>query len=187
MGYTKEARARNAQKKKEEAKVVPVSAPVADKVVKSRITKKEIPLNTMVEVRNGFNGKLVYESKKNIGYTVIFDSFGDTEYFELQELIAAVNSYKKFFINNWFIIDDVEILEFLNVSKYYKNAINIDDFDEVFSKSEGEMKKIIDRMSDGQKSTFINRVIHLIEDGTIDSRKTIDALENILQIDLIEK
>ena len=183
MRYTKEQWAINAQKKEG---LRPTSAPSADNKVTSRITQKEIPLNTLVEVRSGFHGVLTYESKKT-GYKIIFENFGDTEYMELQELIAARNSSKKYFEKNWFLIDDKEILEFLNVDKYYKNAINVEDFDNIFNKSEKEIRNIINKMSKGQKEILINRAIRKIEDGTIDSRKIINALEEVLEVKLTDK
>lgn len=195
MGYTKEQRAKNARKKEEElknkeqekAKIVPTPAPTADSKLKSSKLKKELPLNTLVEVKNGFNGKLVYVSKKNAGYTVVFDSFGDSEYFELQELVSARNSYKKFFINNWFLIDDHEILEFLNVEKYYENAISNEDFDKIFTKSEKEIIKTVDSMSKGQKDTLTYRAKQLIDEGVVDSIKLIDVLERVLETELVER
>lgn len=195
MGYTKEQRAKNAQKKEEElkkkeqekVKVVPTPVPSADNKLKSNKLKRELPLNTLVEVKNGFNGKLVYVSKKNAGYTVVFDSFGDSEYFELQELVSARNSYKKFFINNWFLIDDHEILEFLNVEKYYENAISNEDFDKIFTKSEKEIIKTVDSMSKGQKDTLTYRAKQLIDEGVVDSIKLIDVLERVLETELVER
>lgn len=195
MGYTKEQRAKNAQKKEEElkkieqekVKIVPTPAPIAENKLKSSRLKRELPLNTLVEVRNGFNGKLVYVSKKNAGYTVVFDSFGDSEYFELQELVSARNSYKKFFEHNWFLIDDPEILEFLNVEKFYENAISNEDFDKIFDKPEKEIIKVVDSMSKGQKSTLMYRAKQLIDEGVIDSLKLIDILERVLETELVER
>jgi len=158
-----------------------------EKPIKARKVKKQLPLNTLVEVKNGFNGKLVYASKKTIGYTVVFDNFGDFDYIELGELVAASNASRKFFENNWFLIDDVEVLEFLNVSRFYENAFNTENFDEIFQKTESDISEIVDKLSKGQKNTLIYRAKQKIDTGEIDSRKTIDALEKALNVELIER
>jgi len=198
MAYTAEQR--EAKKKEKEAQaaivqvteqrekieIVPIPAPSADKIIRSRKLKKEIPLNTLIEVTNGFHGKLVYVSKKNDGMTVIWEEFGDTEYLELQELIAIRNSMKKFFINNWFIIEDLDILDFLEVTKYYENALNAEKFDEIFSKSPTEIENLVSLMSKGQQASLIYKLTSMIDSGELDSRKTINAFEKSLHTDLIE-
>lgn len=168
------------------ADINPSLSDAKDKI-KTKKIKRKFPLDTMVEVKNGFNGKLIYVSKKNAGYTVIMDRFGDSEYFELGELISARNSAKKFFENNWFLIDDIEIIKFLGVEKYYENALGLEEFDSIFKRSNDEIVDAIGKLSAGQRNTLIFRAIELIEDGTIDSRKTINALEDALKVELIEK
>jgi hypothetical protein len=194
MAYTKAMR--NAKKEQELKKVQeqestdnktsPTPEPINKKVT-SRKTKRQIPLNTLVEVKNGFNGKLVFVSKKTVGYKVVFDNFGDTDYIELDELVSASNSQRSFFQKNWFIIDDYEILEFLNVSRFYENALDIDEFDEIFTKTDVEIAEIISKLSDGQKNTLIYRSRQLIDEGGIDSRKIIETLEKSLNVELIER
>lgn len=148
--------------------------------------RKTLDPRTVVPVRNGFTGTLVYRSPKT-GEKFIWDDFGDELDMELSDLKAAKGSQKKFFTNNWFMIDDPEILEYLGVSQYYKNAIDPDAFDELFSLPLSQMKQKITKLSVGQKKTARFRAKRLIEDGAIDSLKTIEALEEVLGVDLIER
>lgn len=148
--------------------------------------KKNIDPHTVISVKNGFQGKLVYVSKKT-GEKFVWESFGDEQDMEVSELKSAKNSSKNYFINNWFLIDDPEIIDYLGVNQYYKNALSFDEFDDLFSKNISEINKIIPKLSKGQKKSVIYRAKQLIENGEIDSLNTIRALETNLEIELIEK
>lgn len=192
MGYSKEQREANAKKKAEQIALQDQNTSNTndvnqDNIIKVRKEKRNLPLNTMVEVKNGYHGILVYKSPKTIGLTIRFEKFGDTEYFELGELVSAKNTYRKYFEYNWFLIDDQEIIEFLGVQKYYENAFNTENFDKIFDSTPDEISGIVNRMSKGQRNTLIYRAKEFIDNGTIDSRKTIEALEKSLNVELIER
>jgi hypothetical protein len=148
--------------------------------------KKNLDLNMYVTVKNGYNGTLVYKSKKT-GETFIWEEFGSEQEMELSELKSAKNTSKAFFINNWFLFDDPEIIDWLGMTQYYKNALNSDSFDKLFEKKPEEIKATIANLSAGQKKTVIFRAKQLIEEGKIDSIKVITALENSLSVELIER
>ena len=153
---------------------------------KKRIVVKDIDPEQYVVVRNGFHGKLIYKSH-HTGEKFLWNGFGDEQEMQLRELKNAKNSSKKFFINNWFMFNDPWVIEYLGVSQFYKNAISIENFDDIFKKPASELKDLIESMSDGQKKSLAYRAIELISSGEIDSRKTIATLEEALRIDLIEK
>lgn len=150
------------------------------------IVPKDIDASQYVTVRNGFQGRLVYRSKKT-GEMFVWDEFGAEQEMELRELRNAKNSYKKFFINNWFMFDEDWITDYLGVRQYYKNAIPIDSFDDIFSQKPSELTKTINGLSDGQKKSAAYRAMELITEHKIDSLSVIKTLENALNIELIEK
>lgn len=147
-------------------------------------TKVDIPLNTMVEVRNGCMGELTYICKD--GNIKIFRSFGDEDYIELADLVNCRNKYPKMFAKNWLMMDD-EYLEFLNVSHYYKNALDIDEFDTIFDLSVVDMETKLKELSDGQKRGVCQRAYELIENKTLDSMAKIECIEKTLNVELIER
>lgn len=151
-----------------------------------KIIPKDVDMNQYIVVRNGFHGRLVYKSSRT-GEKYVWDGFGTEQEMELKELRNAKNTSKKFFINNWFMFEEDWVVDFLGVRQFYKNAIRIDDFDTIFTKTPAELKKTIGSMSAGQKKSVAYRAIEMIADGEIDSRKTIAALEEALGIELIEK
>ena len=153
---------------------------------KQKLSPKEVDMSQYVTVRNGFQGRLIYKSSRT-GEKFVWDHFGAEQEMELRELRNARNSSKKFFINNWFMFDDDWIVDFLGVNQYYKNAVRIEDFDKMFGRPAGELKKIIREMSDGQKRSAAYRARQLIADGEIDSNKSIAVLEEALGIELVER
>lgn len=148
--------------------------------------KKDLDPSMLVTVKNGFNGVLIYKSKRT-GERFEWDGFGTEQDMELSELKAARNSSKMFFINNWFLIDDPEIIEWLGVGRYYKHALNSETFDQLFTKDTSEVEKIISGLSSGQRKSVAFRAKQLIDDGTIDSIRMITTLEKSLNVELIER
>lgn len=173
-------------------KVEPAAAEAAAEVVTAPVekpsykVKKDLSPNMMVTVKNGFNGTLVYKSKRT-GEVFVWDGFGSEQEMELQDLKAAKNTYKSFFINNWFLFDDPEVVEWLGMSQYYKHALNTEAFNELFTSTPDEIKKTVSKLSSGQKKSAAFRAKQLIQEGKIDSIKVITALEESLSVDLIER
>ena len=153
---------------------------------KQQFVPKTLDPNQLVTVYNGFQGKLVYKSKRT-GEEYVWSEFGVDQDMELSELKNIRSSNKKYFINNWFMFDDPEVVEYLGVTQYYKFALKIDEFDSLFTMSPDALCERIGKLSDGQKKSVAYRAKQLIAEGGIDSNKTIATLEKCLGIELIER
>lgn len=156
-----------------------------DVVEEKPIIPKDVDPSQYIIVRNGFQGMLVYKSSRT-GEVFKWDSFGAEQEMELRELRNAKNSAKAFFINNWFMFDEDWVIDWLGVRQYYKHAIPIDSFDDIFKLTPAKLKDAVSKLSRGQKRSVGYRATELIKEGEIDSRKTISALEEALGISLIE-
>lgn len=148
--------------------------------------KDELALNTFVTVRNGFNGRLVYKSSRT-QEKFVWESFGAEQEMELQELKNAKSAHKTFFERNWFLFDDPEVLRYLGVERLYADALNFDDFNELFAKTPDEIRARVVTIPEGQKQSLIYKSKQMIADGEIDSIKVINALEESLGVELIER
>ena len=153
---------------------------------KKRMVPKDVDPMQIVTVKNGFQGRLVYKSKKT-GERFVWDAFGSEQDMELGELRNARNSNKKYFINNWFMFDEPWIVDYLGMGKFYKFSISIEGFDALFEKPVAEIEETIAKLSDGQKKSIAYRAKQLIAEGGIDSNKTITTLEKCLDTELIER
>ena len=174
--------------KKTAAKKATPKKVVEKPVVEKPIIPKEVDLSEYITVKNGFQGGLVYKSKRT-GETFIWDEFGDEQEIELRELKNAKNSCKGFFRNNWFMFDEEFdwVIDYLGMRSFYKGALTIDEFENLFDRDADEIAEIIDEMSPGQKRSAAYRARQLVESGEIDSRKAIATLEKHLGIALIEE
>lgn len=153
---------------------------------KKPVVPKEIDPNQIITVRNGFQGRLVYKSKRT-GERWSWESFGAEQDMELSELKNARNSNKKYFINNWFMFDEDWVIDYLGMRQYYKNSLNIQDFDQLFKKPVGEIEDIISKLSEGQRKSVAYRAKQLIAEEEIDSNKVINTLEKCLGVELVER
>lgn len=143
---------------------------------------KKIPLNTEVACTNLTNGTLIYISKKQMGYQVVWNNPNDVEYIELGELVSMRNSQRAFFEKSWIGIDDPEIIKFLKVEQYYKNIVALDDARNFFDLSNEEIEEKLSKMSDGYKENLKNKAIDMIKNDEIDSIKKVKFLKQIFEI-----
>lgn len=153
---------------------------------KKPVVPKEIDPNQIITVRNGFQGRLVYKSKRT-GERWSWESFGAEQDMELSELKNARNSNKKYFTNNWFMFDEDWVIDYLGMRQYYKNSLNIQDFDQLFKKPVGEIEDIISKLSEGQRKSVAYRAKQLIAEEEIDSNRVINTLEKCLGVELVER
>lgn len=157
-------------------------------IVAKNIQKSvRIPLDTIVPVICNTAGGAFYSSKKIMGYTVEWDDIGSVEYMELGELSSMKNTDKRFFEDNWIVLDDtdeytaLELYDFLKVSKYYKNILTPDTIDDIFTYPKDEIVRTISTLSRGLKETIAVRAKQKLDENTLD-KNIIDILESSLGI-----
>lgn len=172
------------KKIKEEPEQAQTGAEV--QVEKKKFVAKDLDPHMMVTVRNGFQGRLCYKSKRS-GETWVWDSFGSEQELELQELRYAKNAAKSFFANNWFMFNDAWVVEYLGLKAYYRHAIRVEDFDKIFQKTPAQIEAEIGQMTKGQRQSVTYRAKELIANGEIDSNKVINTLEKALNVELVER
>lgn len=171
-----------------ESSVASVAEPVVQEESVKTVSRKDVDLDQLIPVLNGFQGRLLYRSPRT-NELLVWPEFGDEQMMELKELRNAKNTWKVFFANNWFMFDEEHqwVIDYLGVRQYYKNALGIDGFDDLFSKSPEEITEIISGLSDGQKKSVIQRARTLVAEDAIDSNRAITALEESLGIELKER
>lgn len=168
----------------DEETVAEVKSAKADKP----IVPKAVDLSELITVKSGYSGKLIYVSPRT-RERFVWDNLGDEQEIELRELRNARSSAKSYFLNNWFMFGpEFEwVVEYLGMGRYYKNAIKPDEFDDFFELPADELRERLTKLTDGQKKTVGYMARQKVVDGEIDSRKTISTLEEVLNIQLIEK
>lgn len=156
--------------------------------------KAKIPKDYDIPVKSNVQGKLTYTSKKT-GYTEEWDEIGMVVFLEYDELVSMRNAHKKFYEDNWILIEDTEdytaeeIYYALNVDKYYKNIAIFETLDDVFNLGVSDIEQIVPTLSAGYKRSIASRAMQLIVDNDerMDSTAKIKALEKALGINLREE
>lgn len=149
--------------------------------------KPQMDLQRMICVKNISEGKLIYKSKRQIGYTLIWEKYGDKNYIELGEFINLKNSDPRFVREPWIRViedDEIEILKYANVYQYYKDIIEINDIDALFRLSFDQFVKKFEKFPDGYKRMVTEQARKLIASGELDSRKLQKYLEEKMDTDL---
>lgn len=178
------------QEKKAPAKRKPAQKrePEVKDAVVEPIKKAPVELDPhmYVEVRNGFAGTLIYKSKKT-GEEYIFEQLGDVQEIELQELKSAKVTAKQYFANNWFLIEDQDVIDYLGVGEFYKDSLKYDEYYSLFKMRPDDLIDRIRTISDGQKKSIAYLAMNMCNAGRIDSNRVIHALEDELNIHLTER
>lgn len=116
--------------------------------------------------------------------TVEWEAFGDVQEMEYRELVSMRGNQRRFFEENWILIDDPAIIKKLGVERYYKNSLTTDNFNDVFTMPADEIKKIVPTLPGGTKDAIASEAKKKIETGELDSRSAIKALEDSLSVEL---
>lgn len=174
--------ARRATTKAAAPKTTTAKTPVEQPVVSTA----EITNETMVECRSGVSGNLIYKSSLNPGYVVEWNSLGEIQEMEYRELVSMRGNQRRFFEENWILIDDPAVIKKLGVERYYKNSLTSDDFEDVFTMSADDIKEIVPTLPGGTKDAIASEAKKKIESGELDSRSAIKALEDSLDVELEE-
>ena len=117
-------------------------------------------LNRMIYIKNISRGKLIYKSKRQIGYTVEWAKKGDKNYLELGEFINLKNSDRRFVTEPWIRIiedDEIEILKYANILQYYKEILGIDNVADILRLDFDSFKKKFDNLPEGYKNAVIEQ------------------------------
>ena len=79
-----------------------------------------------------------------------------------------------------------DVIDYLQLNKYYADFGSIDEIDAIFEASPEEIKRIVANLPDKAIETIARRAYALIEDGTIDSQRVINALQDSLGYELVD-
>lgn len=139
-----------------------------------------------VECYNMTSGVLVFGNPKT-GETTLWHEYGDMNILEVQDLIQMRNAARSFFTEPWIMIYDEDILQYLRVDQYYKNIPRDGNFDDIFDLPLEEILEKVSSFTNSTKKLVAQRAVAKIEDGSLDSMKTVSALEKTLGFQLVER
>lgn len=144
---------------------------------------KKIERDRMVTVMSGVHGKLIYKNKQN-GQKYVMNRFGDYVYLEYQELQMMRSSQPKFIENAWIIILDDEVVDAMGLKDKYKGILQPKELKWFFKLSPEKIKSRLEEAPQGVKELVYRKAREMVKDGSLDSKKRIEAIEKTLNADL---
>ena len=163
---------------KESAKVKPKSE---EKWTKAKLYTIR---DEMVEVRNVYNGKVVYNSPKTkINYSWL--EKGDIEVMSIEEILT-MHTKRKYLEEPWLAIDDERVIEGLGLEKAVNIIEKIEDTDSLVEMDIQELEKLIDDLNRNQRINLRDEVVIKIKANEIRDYATVVALKELLDIEDID-
>jgi hypothetical protein len=144
-------------------------------------------LNRMICLKNIARGKLIYKSKRTLGYTLEWQNKGDTNNIELSELVFLKNTDRRFMTEPWIRIvedDEIELLKYLQVFDFYKEILGLDNVSDILKLDFEKFKKKFDKLPEGYKNSVVESAAEMLKTGELDSLKIKNYIEESMKIDL---
>ena len=159
-----------------------VETPVEKSIEKPKVIKKQRDLNEMIDVKCIVQGGLNFIT--STGLEVVWDKYGDIYPLEYKELLYMMNKYKRFFEEPWVIMEQ-DVIEDLHATHFYKNLIDYNEIDSIFTKTPEQVKDILSKVPEGTKRLIADRASSALRNGKLDSLKVVEVLQKELNIELI--
>ena len=153
-------------------------------------TKKrvDVDLNDIVYVQSCFHGNLFYKSKRN-GSIVEWQTFGEDQPMDVDELMYMRNTQPTFFKEQWvrLVGDNADdVFAFLHLDRYCKNNLKFDNFDDVFDMDADSIESTVKEFAASLKESFARRAKELCDAGELNDLKVIKAIERATKFKLLE-
>lgn len=161
-----------------------VKEPEKPSKTRERKKKIEIDRNEMIACRSTTDGRLVYLSPRT-REQYIWAKYGAIQFIDMGELLSMQASSPGFLHNVRFVIDDDEAAEYLGLNKFYETVFQVEDLGKFLKKSYSELEEALPKLPEGLRDSVASKARVMVEDGTLDSRRTIQLIEKILKVELL--
>lgn len=163
------------------------------RAVKSKTIKLDDALRVVVQ--SNVHGGLIFINRRT-GDKTEWDNFGDKQTLTMGDLRSMKGSQRAFFENNWIFVDSIDeegyedvtpedVYKALLVTQYYKESLTPDNFGALFRMKPEEIKTRARRLSEDGRTNLIVAANDAIRNGTLDSLRSIRAIEEALNCELV--
>lgn len=150
-------------------------------------TRKVTP-QEIVDVQSCVKGRLVFRSGRT-GYKISWNKFGDINPMQVSDLLDMRNEAVGFFTKNLITVcgDRAgDVLDYLQVSKYYREVKTLDDLDDMILGDPKELSVALGSMSQSQKDAIVQRARALYDEGKLTTIKTAVEIRKATGVDISE-
>lgn len=159
---------------------------LADVSPKSRRSVKNLVRpepNAQIQCISLFYGKLIYKNKRG---TNVWGKFGATNMLTFAEIEDMKADKETYLTRPYIILNDANAIEYFNLTETYNKVSYINKLDTLFAKKDLDKirEAVTEAMSVGMRDVVVAKVRKMCEDGTLDSKKILDLLTEVLGIDI---
>lgn len=158
-------------------------------VVQATETKKvpkKYEAQDLIPCRSITQGLLLMPGKQsNILYR--WDGYGDVQEVEYRDLYSLKSSRSRYIYDPAFIIEDEELVEdtrWKDVKTLYDNMYDSSDISAIINLTPAKFKSVLSQLPVGMKNAIKIEIATRINDGTFDSIKKIEAVDEICGTEL---
>ncbi len=163
---------------------------------KASSEKMRLDDSALIRVKSNTFGTLIYINKRT-GDRTEWSGFGDEQLVTMADLRAMKGTQNAFFSDNMIVITgcqdprytDVtpgDIYDALLVSRYYKNILDPDRFDTIFSMSDSEIRERVGYLTSNAKLNLVVALNRAVQSGQLDSLRKIRLFEELLGCELAQ-
>ena len=162
-----------------ETEEVVEETPKAKKAVKKKFDQSDgVMCHSVLQggyYLEGQKTKMLYE----------FSCYGDTVEIEYRDLVAEIRTRSKSVFQPRLIVDDKDFVEeFPQLKKFYSESYTTKELRDILKLSPKQMIEEIKQLPSGALDTLKSMAATFVKNGTIDSVKTIKALDEYFGTDL---
>jgi hypothetical protein len=121
------------------------------------------------------------------GMYYVFSNYGDETEIEYGDLFALKNKHSRYLYDPLFVIEDDELLEnprWKDIAEFYSDKVyGMDDINDVLNKPNTTFKSTLKSLPKGLLKAVTVEVAKRIEDGSFDSLKKIQILDEVCGTD----
>lgn len=173
--------------KDETVEVVETEAVEKKAEVKKEPVKKTYKDNDLIMCKSITAGEYLFvgDKTKNL-YSWITD--GDEVGMEYADLISAIRTKKPcIFMPRVIIMDDYIVSNYPEIQELYDSLYSKDDLKKILKLSPAKMRSVINNLPDGARDSIKTIAITAIDNGELDSIKTVKAIDEIFGTDMLLK
>ncbi|WJJ55267.1 hypothetical protein QB910_000023 [Dabrowskivirus KKP3916] len=141
--------------------------------------------NELVEVMNGSPSKLIYKNKQTQA-TQEWQEYGEVQLMTVQELMNARGQQPRFFRDQWFVVLDADVINYLKLDSFYKNLMKPEELEVFFDQDADQIEESLKKLSNGAKMLVAGRARKLYEDGLLTDVHKIKAVNSALGIHIAD-
>lgn len=149
-------------------------------------TPRKFAQDELILCRSITSGELLYPSRKT-GQLYIWSNYGDYCEVEYQDLQSLKSTRSPYIFKPHFIIEDEELLEQWNkdLAPLYEKLSDSGNIESFFAISDfNTFKEKLTAYPEGIKNSIKIMAAEKVKDGSLDSRRKIDIIDEVLKTDL---